>query len=134
LIGSNNNELGAAKFMASEEFDCPTGLVAKSRAAAGVKAYRYRYYAGQDDSYVPSQSAPLRGLLNYAMHAGEIPFVFNTIGELGLVSTTLRLKRTPQNVAVANEFGRVWGAFAKDPMNGATKMGWPEYNPSGTLT
>jgi cholinesterase len=117
--------------MQAEEFDCPTAHVANSRAAAGVKTYRYRYYGGQDDSTIISRTAPLRGLLNYAMHAGELPYVFDTIGSLGSLGSVIGLTRTPQNVAVAAEFQKVWGAFAKDPHNGATKMGWPEYNPSG---
>jgi cholinesterase len=113
LIGSNQNESFVFSNIppkASPEqdiqlnngFRCGTAEAAKARALHDVPVWRY-HYSGTNGSSTMG-----------ATHGADVRLVFD--GDSGL----------------SKVFQTAWGAFAKDPARGLTKLGWPKYNPSGT--
>ena len=55
----------------------------------------------------------------------KLPLLFNTT----LVSSGVEAD-TPAEVEIGKYFRGAWAAFAKDPVNGLTKYGWPQYSPN----
>jgi para-nitrobenzyl esterase len=92
----------------------PARFVAKTLSGQGRSVYEYRF------SYVADS---MRQKYPGAMHATEIPFVFDTLkardGD----------KVTPQDEKVAQLANAYWAAFAKsgDP-NGPDRPKWPAYD------
>jgi para-nitrobenzyl esterase len=77
----------------------------------GHKAWLYRF------SVVPDALKPTQ---DGARHAGEIPYVFNTLD-------TMRVPTGPRDQAVANQMGAYWAAFARDGAPDAAGLPvWPE--------
>jgi cholinesterase len=91
---------------------CGPNGVALARRAQGVSAWRY-LYAGE----WPNQDIGIPG----AYHTAEIPLIFGT--------TELFSRRpdTPEEVKMSAAMRKAWSTFAKDPVNGLTKLGWPLY-------
>jgi para-nitrobenzyl esterase len=92
----------------------PTRFVAKTLSGQGRSVYEYRF------SYVADT---MRQKYPGAMHATEIPFVFDTLhardGD----------KVTPQDGKVAQLANAYWVAFAKNGNpNGQGRPKWPAYN------
>jgi para-nitrobenzyl esterase len=92
----------------------PARFVAKTLSGQGRSVYEYRF------SYVADT---MRQKYPGAMHATEIPFVFDTLK--ARFGDTV----TPQDEKVAQLANAYWAAFAKsgDP-NGAGRPKWPAYN------
>ena len=92
----------------------PARFVVKTMAAAGQRAYEYRF------SYV---AACMRKQWKGAPHATEIPFVFDT------VAAKYGKDLAPEDEATAKAAIAYWVAFAKtgDP-NGEGRPKWPAYD------
>lgn len=92
----------------------PARFVAKSLSGQKRQVYEYRF------SYV---AHAMRQQYPGAMHATEIPFVFDTL------KARFGDKVTPQDQKVAQLANAYWAAFAKsgDP-NGADRPKWPAYD------
>ncbi|KAF2402642.1 alpha/beta-hydrolase [Trichodelitschia bisporula] len=139
LVGNNDNEAGlfavlaqagaagaAAKAPSTSSslaielgnlrFTCPAGDAAKARRDAGVSAWRYRY-AGE----WPNQNiGPKAG----AWHGSELGMVFGT------TERTSNKPDTEEERKLSAKMREAWTTFAKDPVNGLTKLGWPLYDPA----
>jgi para-nitrobenzyl esterase len=92
----------------------PARFVAGTISAAGQPAYEYRF------SYVAES---IRNKVPGALHATEIPFVFDT------VATKYGADLTPADEAAAKQANAYWVNFAKtgDP-NGTGLPHWPAYS------
>jgi carboxylesterase type B len=121
LIGNNDNEAGFFTIMNPKQkldpaaakkqnagFECPSGAAADARRLQGIPSWRYRY------------------MPNKAVHGAEIASVFGTMEGMGRNTLT-----TTNTRALSKAMMQAWAAFAKDPQNGLTKIGWPKYNPLG---
>lgn len=54
----------------------------------------------------------------------KLPLLFNTTPQAVIPDTV-------EQIAIGKYLRGAWGAFAKDPVNGLTKYGWPQYSTSG---
>jgi carboxylesterase type B len=133
LAGNNDNEYGYYAITAFalnetfsgaqtdlfniEAFTCPTARETDARSAAGVPAWRYRYFG----DWPNLQLYPGSG----AYHGSEINMVFGTAQDVsGLPSTEEENQLSLYMMAA-------WAAFADDPAEGLSKkLGWPTYNSS----
>ncbi|EHL00500.1 putative Acetylcholinesterase 1 [Glarea lozoyensis 74030] len=95
-----------------QEFTCPAGIRANVSAAAKIPTWRYRYLGVWDNTALSPQSG--------AYHGAEIPVLFNT--------APTNPPASEEYVAVGNYMRGAWAAFAKDPVEGLTKYGWPSYS------
>ena len=97
----------------------PARLMARLASAAGQPTYVYRF------SYVASS---LRKDVKGALHATEIPFVFETVRAKYGDATT------PEDEAIAAAANAYWVAFARtgDP-NGEGRPRWPAYSEKDDL-
>lgn len=91
----------------------PARFVARTVSAQGIPAFEYRF------SYV---AASLRDKLPGALHATEIPYVFDT------VQAAYKDKLTPQDEAMARDVHAYWVSFVKtgDPKPAGLPV-WPAY-------
>ncbi|OQE31282.1 hypothetical protein PENSTE_c001G01002 [Penicillium steckii] len=99
-------------------FHCPTNASATERSENGTPQWRY-YYRG----VWPNQN-PLPWLGAY--HSSEIPQVWGTGETWG--GNKLGGPNTPEEAAFSRYIQRAWAAFAKDPIHGLSKLGWPQYD------
>jgi len=93
-----------------QEFTCPAGLRANASIAAGNPTWRYRYFGEFPNMAVSSEGG--------TYHSAEVPIIFDTTPGAS----------TADEVSIANYMRGAWAAFAKDPKQGLTKYGWPEYD------
>ncbi|KAK7182507.1 hypothetical protein DPSP01_010666 [Paraphaeosphaeria sporulosa] len=93
---------------------CSTANGALARKNKGVHVWRIRYF-GQWPNLNP---------FNWlgAYHSADIPMVFGT--------SDLRGPDTELEKATSKYYQDAWIAFAKDPVNGLVKYGWPKYDPN----
>lgn len=106
--------------LSSKLSNCPSHLAALIRRKANVPAWRY-IYAGQ----FPNQSlGPCCPNATGAWHGSEIALIFGTTN----------LKKKGEDTAEETKLGKTlreaWTGFAKDPVHGLHKMGWPLYDAS----
>ncbi len=92
----------------------PARLLARLASAAGQPTFVYRF------SYVASS---LRKTTKGALHATEIPFVFQTVRAKYAEATS------PEDEAIAAAVNAYWTAFARtgNP-NGESRPAWPAYD------
>jgi cholinesterase len=130
LIGNNNYESGLFRtefaldgiFFSDafwddftlQEFTCPCGIRANASVAANNPTWRYRYFGVFPDLAISSEAG--------TWHAAEIPIIFDTVPATP--------GPTQAEISIANYMRGAWAAFAKDPISGLTKYGWPTYNTS----
>ena len=114
--GSANLAIVGRKLGADMMMIEPARFVASTVAAAGLPSYEYRF------SYV---AASLQKQLPGALHATEIPFVFDTVTE------KYGDKLAPADEAIAKQANAYWINFAKtgNP-NGKGLPNWPAYKSS----
>jgi cholinesterase len=124
LVGNTNNEgatTGATPLSLSSKLsNCPSHLAALVRRNANVPAWRY-IYAGE----FPNQSlGPCCVNATGAWHGSEIALVFGT--------TELKKKGedTVEEKKLSKTLREAWTGFAKDPVHGLHKIGWPIYDAS----
>ncbi|KAE8441218.1 hypothetical protein EG329_005618 [Mollisiaceae sp. DMI_Dod_QoI] len=130
LIGNNNYEAGLFRtefalsgiFMSDtywddfnlQEFTCPCSIRANVSVAAKNPTWRYRYFGVFPDMAISSEAG--------SYHSSEVPVLFDTVPALPGPTTA--------EISIANYMRGAWAAFAKDPVSGLTKYGWPTYNTS----
>lgn len=124
LIGSNDNEgsiltslspgLPAAS-ITLYGFTCPAAAVATSRQNQTVPSWQYRYLG----SFPNIDIFPAFGVF----HSSEIGLVWGTYRELG--------NSTALEIATSRAMQGGWVAFARDPQQGLTTYGWPQYVANG---
>ncbi|KAF2667758.1 alpha/beta-hydrolase [Microthyrium microscopicum] len=124
LVGSNHNESVLFRFMAGgqakpeellgidQSFRCGAAKAAAARSNKQIPVWRY-HFADTDGSASGAALYSAIGLPGFgATHSTDVQPVFGK-GKL------------------AKTFQTAWGAFAKDPQNGLSKLGWPKYDPKG---
>ena len=134
MIGNTDNEAGFAKPISAAQgqnypdaawdllqyaiFTCST----MSRAAAStlykIPTWRYRYFG--DFPNLQITSSPISG----AWHGSEIPLIFGTDGDVDNA-----IPRADAETKFSAYIMGAWVAFAKDPVNGLNKYGFPQYSP-----
>jgi para-nitrobenzyl esterase len=97
----------------------PARLLARLASAAGQTTFAYRF------SYIASS---IRKDVKGALHATEIPFVFETVRAKYGDATT------PEDEAIASAINAYWVSFARtgDP-NGDGRPKWPAYTAAGDV-
>ncbi|KPI44480.1 Para-nitrobenzyl esterase [Cyphellophora attinorum] len=91
---------------------CGIGRAAEVRAEHDVPVWRWRYLG-----YFPNLQ-PLEWLRSY--HSSELPLVFGTSDFSG--------PDTEVEDETSKYMQGAWVAFAKDPVNGLSRYGWPTYD------
>ncbi|KAI1005840.1 hypothetical protein K3495_g2380 [Podosphaera aphanis] len=97
-----------------QEFTCPCSDRANISLANDVPTWRYRYMGVFPNLAI----SPYAG----AWHAAEIPVILNNMPKSPLP--------TPEEIEIGNYTRGAWAAFAKDPNEGLSKYGWPQYDPT----
>jgi len=127
LVGHAKNENGFYQLIAKSRnatstgsvnaniIGCGPGPAAAGRRAQGVNAWRY-VYTGE----YPNQDIGIPG----AWHGSEIGLVFGT------TEFSSRRPDIPEEVKLSEKMRNIWTNFAKDPVNGLVKMGFPLYDPA----
>lgn len=124
LVGNTNYERGFYENLAkAREEKLPEGsrppaldgcgphASATSYRKAGINAWRYLYSGTWG-----SDTAPGAG------HGAEIALVFGTINHPSHKAPT------PEEAKLSLSLRQAWTTFAKDPVHGLHKMGWPLYD------
>jgi cholinesterase len=96
-----------------------------------VPAWRY-LYSGE----FPNQSlGPCCPNSEGAWHGSEIALIFGTteIKKEGSDQPAETKLDTPAETKLAAEMRKAWTEFAKDPVHGLHKLGWPSYDPNSEL-
>ncbi|KAF2663881.1 alpha/beta-hydrolase [Microthyrium microscopicum] len=94
---------------------CGTAPGAAARRAAGVPAWRYRWFGEWPNLEIYPQIG--------AYHSMDVPLVF------GATERTSNVPDTPEEAAFVKNIMTAWATFAKDPEHGLEKLGWPIYDP-----
>lgn len=135
LIGTNNNEgtslvgtyaagnTALANIITINSFTCPAAEVAESRQNASIPVWQYRYFGTWPNISPPSKNY-------YAYHGSEIGLVFGNYNTSTSISSSGDVSSAEINTSTVMQ--AAWVAFAKDPVNGLTNYGWPQYQSSGT--
>ncbi|KAF2664087.1 alpha/beta-hydrolase [Microthyrium microscopicum] len=124
LIGNNDNESGGGALaftgkgsdpdtLAKQNagFSCPPGRAAADREAQGLGAWRYRFMAKYSNA-------------DTTKHGGELSVVWGTMdGQRPNLP-----KSTEEEYTLSKNVMKRWAAFAKDPKEGLTKLGWPVFD------
>ncbi|KAH8694081.1 para-nitrobenzyl esterase [Talaromyces proteolyticus] len=130
LTGSNSNEFAQLTILSDgqspnlteirdqtiEEWQCPIIKTINYRRQAGALTYRW-YYEGNFTNISPQ---PWMG----AYHFSELPLLAGT-------HSLYRSNSTAYEYAVSHEMQSLWRAFAANPKNGLSRIGWPETGSSG---
>lgn len=96
-------------------FTCPTGTEFGNRAKHSVPSWRYRYFGDWDNLRLYPDSR--------AYHGTDITMIFGTAEDVSGVPNS------PAENEVSRYMMRAWAAFARDPSQGLSEIGWPEYSP-----
>ncbi|KAE8327297.1 Alpha/Beta hydrolase protein [Aspergillus sergii] len=95
-------------------FNCPIVETVGNRLEQDIPTWRYLYH-GNWSSLSPT---PWLG----AYHSSDVPIVFGTYNK-----TTIQPSSSPAEVAASKYIQGAWVAFAKDPWNGLSNYGWPQF-------
>ncbi|KEQ80927.1 carboxylesterase [Aureobasidium pullulans EXF-150] len=95
-------------------FTCPTGTETANRAKYGVPSWRYRNFGEWDNLRLYPDSR--------AYHGTDITMIFGTAEDVSGVPNS------PAENEVSRYMMRAWAAFARDPSQGLSEIGWPEYS------
>ncbi|KAK6819249.1 hypothetical protein RU639_008242 [Aspergillus parasiticus] len=95
-------------------FNCPIVETVGNRLEQEIPTWRYLYH-GNWSSLSPT---PWLG----AYHSSDVPIVFGTYNK-----TTIQPSSSPAEVAASKYIQGAWVAFAKDPWNGLSNYGWPQF-------
>jgi cholinesterase len=98
-----------------ESFVCPISYEARSRVNAKVPTWVYRYFGDWDNTRLYPTSG--------AYHGTELNMI------LGGSEDASGLPASQAQKDTARLFQRAVAAFAEDPKNGLSKIGWPMFNP-----
>jgi cholinesterase len=120
-MGINDDEvgLGALASVFGEQaqprlevgINCPPARAVEARTKQNLPAWRFRIMAAY----------PNTG--KSASHGSELALVFGTM-DTGRPSQP---KSSEDELKVSKNIRTAWAAFAKDPKEGLTKLGWPVY-------
>jgi cholinesterase len=110
---------GLLTFVEDGIFSCPAASAAAARAAANVPVWRFKFAHRFENGL-------LGGVGGY--HISDVPIV------MGTLERKVTSKKIPdeQERFIKNTM-TAWASFAKDPVNGLTKLGWPKYQPKSML-
>jgi len=124
LVGNTNYERGfyeglargrgetlPADFRPPARDGCGPHAVAKAYRKAAVNSWRYLYAATWGDDTAPG-----------AGHGSELALVFGTIDNPPRAATN------EEQSKLSAILRKAWTDFAKDPVNGLNKLGWPLYD------
>jgi cholinesterase len=125
LVGNTNNEGASRKekagSAAAKASNCPSDAAARLRTKVGVPAWRY-LYAGEFPNHTLGPCCPDA---DGAWHGGELALLFGT-------TETRKVSKgadTANEKKLAKSLRDAWAGFAKDPVHGLEKLGWPKYGP-----
>jgi carboxylesterase type B len=126
-VGNTNNEGassgGKLDSAANKISGCAAGRAAKFRRDAGVPAWNY-LYAGEFPNMGLGPCCPNA---EGAWHGAEIALIFGTTE----YKQSGEIKKDTENEKTLAKAMRVaWSSFAKDPVHGLEKLGWPMYDGS----
>ncbi len=119
--GITDDDLLAQMLWGDASFVAPARFLAAKMSNVSAPAYLYHF------SYVTSGR---RGQVPGASHGSEVPYVFQTLDKISLLSGLVN----DQDVERSRLIGAYWVQFAKtgDP-NGAGRPKWPAYNPDSDI-
>ncbi|KAK3614610.1 hypothetical protein LTR56_027140 [Elasticomyces elasticus] len=125
---NNNITIAEGDSFLLSSFTCPNEYQAGVRAANDVPVWLYRYFGDWPNINLYPTNNDYPGQVvsqgSSAYHGAELEMVFgNSLGVSGLPNTA------DENETIALIQG-AWAAFARDPANGLTYYGWPQYNRS----
>jgi cholinesterase len=83
---------------------------------AGINSWRYLYAGTWGNDTAPG-----------AGHGAEIALVFGTVDHPS------RKAPTPEEAKLSSLLRQAWTAFAKDPVHGLEKLGWPLYDEKSSV-
>ncbi|KAF2708538.1 carboxylesteras-like protein [Pleomassaria siparia CBS 279.74] len=112
--GRNVTEEQTAEFLL-ESFVCPVSYEARSRVAAKVPTWVYRYFGDWDNTRLYPTSG--------AYHGTELDMI------LGISQDVSGLPASRAQNDTWRLFQRAVAAFVDDPESGLTRFGWPQFNP-----
>ncbi|KAF2032736.1 carboxylesteras-like protein [Setomelanomma holmii] len=113
--GRNVTEAQSAQFLL-ESFVCPTSYEARQRVAAKVPTWVYRYFGDWNNTRLYSTSG--------AYHGTELHMI------LGSSEDASGLPASEEQRQTSKIAQRAVAAFADDPKNGLSKLGWPKFDPA----
>ncbi|CEH18338.1 Acetylcholinesterase/Butyrylcholinesterase [Ceraceosorus bombacis] len=102
---------------------CPAMTNAADRARVGAPTWRYQYHGAWEDF---TQGYPALG----SYHFAECPMLFGTYPPYYLGNPSKKATITPEQDKTSRLMQHAWAEFARDPVNGLPKLGWPQYNPT----
>jgi carboxylesterase type B len=112
--GRNVTEEQSTQFLL-ETFVCPHSYEARQRIAANVPTWVYRYFGDWNNTRLYPTSG--------AYHGTELHMIFGGSQDVSGLPASQAQKDT------SKLFRRAIAAFAEDPREGLTKLGWPQFNP-----
>ncbi|PGH26587.1 hypothetical protein AJ80_01716 [Polytolypa hystricis UAMH7299] len=124
LNGNNDYEQGFYEISAPDtpdiilraiglSFTCGSRSASDYRADNDAPVWRYRYYGEFPNTRLFDGSG--------AYHTSEIFTLFGT------AEPVTGVKNTPEQEAIGDNIRHAWAAFARDPVNGLTQLGWPQW-------
>jgi cholinesterase len=111
--GRNVTAAQTAQFLL-ESFVCPVSYEARQRTKAKVPTWAYRYFGDWDNTRLYPTSG--------AYHGTELHMILGSSEDASGIPATQPQKDT------SKLFQRAVAAFAGDPSNGLSKIGWPRFD------
>ncbi|RFU81540.1 hypothetical protein TARUN_699 [Trichoderma arundinaceum] len=99
-------------------FTCPVTFQASARRNNGVPAWAFRYMADWDNTRLYNTSDSTSG----AYHMSDLYMIFGTSEDVTGLPTTEDQRN------LTNIMQTAWATFANDPVDGLTRLGWPQFD------